>query len=269
MSHRRGGKVGIGRVAGTSTFSKKAEEIQTQSLQAAVSTLEQLQRKLEDFANTYQKELQQDPAFRHKFFQMCAPLGIDAFCSTRKGGFWKRLFSDTHGGDLDDFYNELSVKVAEICIASRSMNGGIMSISEVSDILRRRKRSFHVWNKPNPSHESTSSGTNLYSHNEIIAAVEKLSSLGTMKTITVGNGIFIVSVPAELDQDHFEVLTLAQAKADSHGQVTLNDIIQQTRWGRERALRAINLLLSEGMAWLDVHQDTTYYWFPRYDLCRT
>jgi hypothetical protein len=30
----------------------------------------------------------------------------------------------------------------------------------------------------------------------------------------------------------------------------------------ERSKRALDLLLTQGMAWLDVHQGKTLYWFP-------
>jgi len=263
MAHRRA-KVGVGKVSGTPHFSKKAEEIKINSLNAAVSVLQQLQTKLEDFAHTYQQQLREDPAFRHKFFQMCAPLGIDALCSTSKknpgGGFWSRLFHDTSGSDVD-FYNELSVKVAEVCIASRLRNGGIISVSEVRDILGRRKRTFSGLTIEKDESHVFRQKNHLYSTEEIVTAVSKLSVLGSIKTVTIGQGVFIQSVPAELDNDHYQVLNIAQVK---QGHVTVTDIMNETRWGEERANRAMNLLLSEGMAWLDVHDGTDHYWFPRY-----
>lgn len=265
--------MGVGKVmSGSSNFSKKAEEIKANSFNAAVSTLQQLQTKLEDFAHTYQKQLREDPAFRYKFFQLCAPLGIDALCSSssssnekKGGGFWSRIFHDTSGSDMVDFYNELSVKVAEVCIASRTRNGGIISVAEVQNILRNRKRTFH--GLLNPSSNNTEKGNvqtmriaNQYSHEDIVTAVSKLAVLGSIKTVMVGKGVFIVSVPAELDQDHYQVLSIAQAK---NGQVTIKDIMHETKWAEERAVRAMNLLLSEGMVWLDLHDGIEFYWFPR------
>ena len=35
-----------------------------------------------------------------------------------------------------------------------------------------------------------------------------------------------------------------------------------TGWTEERAKRALDLLLSKGMAWLDVHQGNELCWFP-------
>jgi len=310
MSHRRG-KVGIGKVVastssssssvGTSSnFTKKAQELKIQSLHAAVSTLQELQNKLEEFAFTYQKQLRDDPAFRYKFFQMCAPLGIDVLCRTTRNtlshktkppSFWSRMFQNTsyestttttNYNSFKDrreeelFYNELSVKVAEVCIASRIRNGGIISVLEVQDLLGKRKRTFHPpeWNTTIAATTTTATAAVIiensyrhqqYSMQDIIIAVSKLSILGSMKTITLGQGdVFIQSVPAELDQDHYQVLTLAQVR---QGHIAVKDIIDETTWGKERAIRAIHLLLSEGMAWLDLYNGNEIYWFPRYGYC--
>ena len=43
---------------------------------------------------------------------------------------------------MGDFYYELAVKVAEICFASRSRNGGIIAVTEVHEILNRKKKSY-------------------------------------------------------------------------------------------------------------------------------
>jgi ESCRT-II complex subunit VPS22 len=59
---------------------------------------------------------------------MCKPLGVDPLSA--ENGFWgSKLgigeFCYSMLG-IGEFYYELSVKVAEICLASRSRNGGIM-----------------------------------------------------------------------------------------------------------------------------------------------
>ena len=74
--------------------------------------------KLAAFAKTHKHAIQHDPAFRAKFLDMCAPLGVDPLSSEK--GFWGSLLG------IGEFYCELSVKVAEVCLASRSRNGGII-----------------------------------------------------------------------------------------------------------------------------------------------
>ena len=90
MAHRRG-RAGIGRMnAGAGAklkYTKKAEEIKEVSLQSALVTVKQLEVKLTQFAKTHHNAIQQDPAFRHKFLSMCAPLGTVSIRSRPKNLF--------------------------------------------------------------------------------------------------------------------------------------------------------------------------------------
>ena len=65
--------------------------------------------------------------------------------------------------------------------------------------------------------------------------------------------------PTELDQDHIHVITMAN---DGQGCVTIDDIMQHLSWTKDRAERAITLLLQEGMAWRDDYHGISFYWFP-------
>lgn len=133
MAHRRG-RAGVGRLGGGPKFGKKAEEMKAVSLTSAMDTVKKLEVKLTEFAKKHKKEIQKDPAFRKKFLEMCAPLGVDPLSSEK--GFWKNMLG------IGEFYYELAVKIAEVCLASRSRNGGIISVSEVKTILRNRKSKF-------------------------------------------------------------------------------------------------------------------------------
>ena len=68
-------------------FQKKADEMNPISLQSALETVEKLEIKLTEFAKKHFKDIQNDPAFRQKFLEMCAPLGVDPLLS--KKGFWE------------------------------------------------------------------------------------------------------------------------------------------------------------------------------------
>jgi ESCRT-II complex subunit VPS22 len=248
MSHRRrgvgvgrsaAGGVGVGRHRTTTNdkIQKKADEMHALSIQSAIDTVEKLQIKLADFAKKHQSDIQDDPVFRQQFLQMCAPLGVDPLVSTKS--FWAK----TLGVGIGDFYYELSVKVAEVCFATRSRNGGIMAVTEVIDMLNRNSKDKKQYNK-----------------GDISIAVKKLHTLGGgFRIITVGKSDMIVSVPTELDQDHMEIMTLAQ---DGQGCVTVDDVTQQLKWSEDRVERAITLLLQEGMAWKDDFHGISFYWFP-------
>mmetsp|Transcript_29624 Transcript_29624/g.45187 ORF Transcript_29624/g.45187 Transcript_29624/m.45187 type:complete len:253 (+) Transcript_29624:85-843(+) len=239
MAHRRRG-VGVSRAG--PKFQKKADELKAVSLQSAMETVEKLEIKLSDFAKKHAKEIQHDPAFRQRFLQMCAPLGVDPLLS--KKGFWGQLLG------MGDFYYELAVKVVEVCYANRSRNGGIMSVGEVESILSSRKTKFQLGGQK----------TKAYSQDDITTAINKLSNLGGgFRTVQVGDSTMIMSVPTELDNDHMEIMTLAQIY---NGSISLALVRDSKGWDAGRSKRALDLLLAQGMAWLDTYQGHELYWFP-------
>lgn len=208
--------------------------------------MKKLEEKLAVFAKKHKKEIQEDPAFRKKFLEMCAPLGVDPLSS--KKGFWDGVLG------IGEFYYELAVKVAEVCLASRTRNGGIMSIAEVQSILRKRGTKFRF-----SQQEGSNSGCK-YSREDIITAIGKLSKLKSgFKIVQVGKTTMVVSVPTELDEDHKEVMKIAQ---DAARGITVQDVAKGTTWNEDRAKRALDLLLAEGMAWFDEYRGQQFYWFP-------
>lgn len=212
-------------------------------MQSAMDTVKKLEVKLTEFAKKHRHEIQQDPAFRHQFLQMCAPLGVDPL--SRENSFWGKLLG------MGDFYYELAVKVAEVCIASRSRNGGIISIQEVKEILEKRHTKFQLGGQK----------TQTYSKQDIQTAISKLSTLGGgFRTVQVGSSIMIVSVPTELDNDHMAIMVLAQ---DTRAGISRIQVQKSTGWNEERTQRALDLLLTQGMAWLDTYKGEKLYWFPR------
>lgn len=251
MSHRRRG-VGVGRSGASNYARKKADEIKAISLQSAIDTVEKLEVKLTDFAKRHRDDIQNDPVFRHRFLQMCAPLGVDPLASK------KTVLGNLLG--MGDFYHELAVKIAEVCLASKSSNGGIMSVREIQNVLKHRKTRLGM----------ASQQTTDVSLSDIQVAIQKLAKLGGgFRTIQVGSSTMVVSVPTELDNDHMQVMTVAQANCIAPGEngtntvqgITIDQVMSATNWNRQRVDRAIELLLQEGMAWVDNHQGVCYYWF--------
>lgn len=253
MAHRRRG-VGVGKVG--PRYNKKAEEMKAISAKSAMETVKQLEVKLTEFAKKHQNEIQNDPVFRIKFLEMCGPLGVDPLSS--KKSFWGNLIG------IGEFYYELAIKVAEVCIASRSRNGGMISVKEVRNILVQRGTKF----KFSSSHpNSGGNGGKAYSEQDIITSISKLSILGSgFRTISVGKSVMIVSVPMELDNDHMTIMNVAQeieSFNDCYGSVTIQLIEDKTSWKEERINRALEILLRQGMVWLDVDEvGVKRYWFP-------
>jgi len=55
-------------------------------------------------------------------------------------------------------------------------------------------------------------------------------------------------VPVELSQDHSTILLLAQ---ETNGIITVNVLAEQLMWDENRSSIALNVLLREGMVWID------------------
>ena len=227
--------------------------------------MKQLEQKLSTFAKKHRTEIQQDPAFRKKFLDLCAPLGVDPLSS--KKGFWDGVLG------IGEFYYELAVKVAEVCLASRTRNGGIMSIMEVQSILRKRGTKFRFSHDDDDdggggggtTTTTSTTGGCKYSQEDIKTAIGKLSKLKSgFQIVQVGSTTMVVSVPTELDEDHKEVMKVAQEQNmhTAGAGITVQHVIKNTNWTEERAKRALDLLLSEGMAWFDEYRGKEYYWFP-------
>jgi ESCRT-II complex subunit VPS22 len=298
MAHRRRG-VGVGRT-GAATISnssahptniapttsslvqRKADEIKAISLQNAITTLELLEVKLTEFAQRHQNEIKNDPIFRHRFLQMCAPLGIDVLSSSKqKKSIFHSLFGSANDHSKNDYYYELAVKCAEVCLATQNRNGGIMSIQEIQSILQNRKAKMRVAAAA-ASHGKNSNVPPPASFEDIRIAIQQLSILGGGFRIvqlpsssasssdrssdsndTLSATTMVISVPTELDNDHMQILSIAQQhdKSATCG-ITIDHLQSKTKWNsKARVQRAMDLLLQEGMAWIDVYNGDTYYWF--------
>jgi len=165
-------------------------------------------------------------------------------------GFWGNILG------IGEFYYELSVKVAEVCIASRSRNGGIIRVSEVKDILTSRGTKFKF--------AHSKSKIISYSEEDIITSVKKLAKLGSgFRTVEIGRSVMIVSVPDELDNDHMQVMNIAEDdRFGPYGMVSVEHLRNALNWDEDRAKRALDLLLGKCMAWVDDFKGVKTYWFP-------
>ena len=126
-------------------------------------------------------------------------------------------------------------------------------VSEVKDILTQRGTKYQFADLKKKI---------TYTEEDIITSVKKLSKLGSgFRTIKVGRAVLIVSVPEELDDDHMQVLNLAEEEI--YGMVRTSLMSTKLGWDIERSNRALELLLGKGMVWLDLHCGEKNYWFPR------
>jgi ESCRT-II complex subunit VPS22 len=242
---RRG--VGVGAVKKkkdeVKQFQEKAKEMEETKLANVTEILNRFQSSLQDFAAKHRKRINSDPEFRLQFHKMCVSVGVgkrfsyqflglkrhlitlDPLASNK--GFWADLLG------VGDFYFELGVNIVEVCIKSRSLNGGIMSLSELHSKVRQKRGNL----KQEVLRE------------DVQRAIEKLSVLGNgFKLVQVrGREPLVFSVPMELNHDHDELLTEVQ----NNGFVTFTAMQTFYGWTFERFHNTIEPLLQEGMLWLD------------------
>jgi len=189
---------------------------------------------LEEFASRHKKEIQDDPHFRSRFHQMCSAVGVDPLMSR------KSAWTDLLGGD---YYHELAVRIVEVCMRTRNLNGGLLSASELVDRLRRTRRTF----------------SERISVDDVERAVNKLSCLGNgFRVVSLeGNRKLIQSIPDELNPD----LTRLLSTVGPSGYIAMRDAVAQLNWDQERAIGAFRRLMEMGLCWIDVFEENTTYWF--------
>ncbi len=177
---------------------------------------------LEQFAHAHKSSIQNDPAFRAQFHRMCATLGVDPLTSRK--GMWAQLLG------VGDYYYELAVRAIEVCVATRPLNGGVISLSELVRHLQRRR------------------SRDVVSEDDVERAVGKLDVLGGgYSVVATGRGKIVTSVPIELSLDHTRILDICGTK----GYTTITEIRRDAGWPESRARKAVKFLLESEIAWVD------------------
>ncbi|XP_075477361.1 vacuolar protein sorting-associated protein 22 homolog 1-like [Primulina tabacum] len=154
------------------------------------------------------------------------------------------------------------MQIVDICLATRPLNGGLISLEELCNVQGQRRKS---------SREAVS-------QDDCLRAISKLktSNITCIWTVlftdistlfpVLGNGFEVISlgkkklvrsVPTELNN---EILELAQGL----GYVPVDEIQRRLSWSSGRATDALETLLEEGLAMIDDgHMDgRRRYWFP-------
>lgn len=140
MASRRG--VGLGAFANrnqaTQSYASHGANLRsthTSSLQTQLSVFQTL---LHNFALEHSSTIKSNPTFRAEFARMCNTIGVDPLAASNVKGknrrnaladgasFWTQIM----GGDMNDFYFEVAVRVVELCRETRSENGGLLGVEE-------------------------------------------------------------------------------------------------------------------------------------------
>lgn len=243
MSKKKAGLAAFDKDITDARFKTFGNDLMRSQYDQLSAQLETFQQALSAFARIHAKDIRANPAFRAQFSQMCAAIGIDPLSAqrsmvTERGSFWNEM------AGLRELYQELSVQVVELCRRTRSDNGGLMRVSEITRRINARSTKF---------------GGGEVSEDDVIRAVKSLKVLESgFEVITIGATQMVRSVPQELNQDQSVVLETAQMI----GFISQSTLRLNFKWEKARARQVLEDLLGEGLLWIDTQGREVEYWLP-------
>lgn len=254
MSSRRG--VGLSafqnRTALSSSYASHGASLRSTHASSLQNQLSVFQSLLHNFALQHGDTIRSDPTFRAEFARMCNAIGVDPLAGSnvkgksgggkagRKGSWWAQML----GGDVNDFYFELAVRVVELCRATRGENGGLIGVRECRERVGKGK--------------GIGGGMDI-SDDDVLRAVKSLDPLGSgFSIVTVGSRQMIRSIPKELNTDQSTVLEAIQVL----GYVTCSMLEDNLGWELARAETVIQDLLADSLVWVDEQTPEKEYWSP-------
>lgn len=224
----------------TRRLAKEGEDLKGKTIEHVETQLRLFKEELARFATTHKARINSDAAFRHRFQQMTVAAGVDPLLSNK--GFWGELLG------VGDFYFELGVQILDVCISTRPLNGGIMSVQDCLAHIRKARGG------PAAASASSARAGVTVTLEDVGRAVQKLAALGNGISVQqVRRGMrptvsLLVSVPQELSAD---TAAAVAALTDSKGHASAPRLAEALGWETERAERAVARLVAEGMVWLD------------------
>jgi ESCRT-II complex subunit VPS22 len=235
-------------------YTSHGAALRTRNAQSLETQLAVFQSLLHNFALTHSKDIRANPAFRAEFARMCSALNIDFLASSyhrdnkgaEKGAGGESIWAQLLGGSVNDFYFNLGVLVVEECRATRSENGGLISVTDL---------------KAHISKGRGIGGGMEVSDDDIKRAVDSLAPLGSCFSIMkIGHRSLIRSVPKELNTDQSTVLEAIQVL----GYVTVSMLQLNLNWERPRAHAVVEDLMADSLVWVDTQAGENEYWSPAF-----
>ncbi|EFA85025.1 EAP30 family protein [Heterostelium album PN500] len=214
-----------------------SEQLSSDNLKKISEQLTTFKTNLEEFALKHKKDIIKNPEFRKYFQDMCSTIGVDPLASNK--GFWCQVLG------VGDFYYQLAVQIIEICLKYRSTNGGLIELTTLTDHIRKMRGKT----------------ANEISSDDVEVSISKIKVLGNgYNILKIDSKKIVQSVPCELNKDHTDVLI----KAQSQGGFIAVSHLSKMGWDQQRIKSVLDVLLSEGMAWIDDQSELkeTLYWFP-------
>ncbi|KAH6616678.1 vacuolar-sorting protein SNF8 [Boeremia exigua] len=244
----------------THHYTSHGATLRSRNAQSLETQLAVFQSLVHNFALTHSKDIRANPAFRAEFARMCTALNIDFLASSyhKAGGPSKALpgakpakpgesiWASLLGGSVHDFYFNLGVTIVGICRATRSENGGLLSLSDLKTHVSRGRAIGSAMD---------------VSDDDVAQAVKALEPLGScFQIVHIGHRSLIRSVPKELNTDQSTVLEAVQVM----GYVTVSMLQLNLAWGRPRAVAVVEDLMADSLVWVDTQAGENEYWSPAF-----
>lgn len=190
---------------------------------------------LVNFARDHPQDIINHDESRAKFTQMCMLIGIDPLELLMQSKTSKEAFRTS-----------LAVRVVEICNETRPVNGGVLPLKELVDILQQ-----------NPEFEAVAT------EKDVVECLDLLNGLGKgYETLTINGKSWLksVSMSDSITSDH---RTIYEACEFLGGYVSLRILEDNCGWDRVRARSAIDDMIMHGFLWVDhCPGRDTMYWVP-------
>lgn len=203
-----------------------------------LTQLQVFQAALISFKSQYASEIIQNEEVRNNFAEICVAFGIDPLV----------VASSVIGEENNstERLNQLCLKVIDSCSKTRTINGGIISVEDLLDLINSDtwvNQDLHL----------------NFKQEDIFEALEHLKILGNeLQVIKIGKKEYIKSIPQEINLDQ----KMALEAADILGYVTITILKDNFNWKRIRCQSVIDELVSNGILWVDKpsQEHGTKYW---------
>ncbi|CAD7963194.1 unnamed protein product [Amoebophrya sp. A25] len=254
------------------------EELSQTKLEQAKKHCENFKEQLSQFAVKHRQKINADTNFRNQFHQMCLAIGVDPlqFYGGTSGGGGNNKNSKTSSSSslpskTKTYYADLSVRVLTICLNTRSVNGGLVHVREVSSLLGMgalgTEAEDDIAQAVSLLEQAFGAGVSVkkFIYNSSAGAQTSSQAPSTTTSSTSSRNTIvrmISSVPEELDADQNRALEVATRSGGTLHRT--RDLVRGLGWNAGRAERVLRFFLREGLCWLDRDPETgdETFWFP-------
>ncbi|GIX63214.1 vacuolar-sorting protein SNF8 [Babesia caballi] len=209
-----------------------SQSLERDTIEAYGRFAEELRAKLYNFVEKYKELINDDPSFRLQFLELCDLLGVDPLTHSLS------RFSKILG--LSRFYASVTVRVLDVCIKTRALNGGFCEMSQVLAAFPAKSQVTEA---------------------DILRCIAECSVFGenSIRTMQMGGKTIIITTPVVLGSETRECLNVA---ASIKRGITVGELSTNMQWTEEKAQNLLYYFTQRQIAWIDNVEGETYYWFP-------